>query len=391
MKDILKILVPTDFSSFSLVALDEAIELAKLCGARIHLLHVIESFPTRGIGVQGNPVAETTVDRLREEARERMAALEGRFAGTDHTIEVRCGIATDEIVACADQIRADVILMATHGRRGLARLFMGSTTEAVLRRAKCAVMSVRPSTAAIAAAPPPTASECKQTGRLPLKVRDIMRRDLVSVTPETPLSEVVALMVRHDISGIPVIDEKETMLGYIPESQLLTRALNVAGKESEDACCCTVDRFIALQRQIYGQTAKDIMRERHEVITINEGAEMTEAIQRMLNHGVSRLPVLRRGRLVGYLTRADILRTLLDMEGMEGRLRPEDHNLGHIVRETLLRDPNVAIQELGIRSDDGVVWLTGKVSSLEELDEINRAVGQLPGVRSVANCMVVSR
>lgn len=391
MKSISTIVVPTDFSAASLRALTEAVELAESREARIHLVHVLDAAAFRVIGPDGSSLPETSRQEMIADARKQLEALGPQLASVAHDCSVRMGYGPDEIVALAQEVHADLIVMGTHGRRGLAHAVLGSTTEKVIRRARCPVLAVRQTAEASPAAPVERIAEAPAAHRGPVKVRDIMRRDVVRVGPDTPVTEVVDLMIRHDVSGLPVVDEQDNMLGYIPESHLLVRTLGAVPNHGERTTACGAEEFVQRQRQLHGKTAREIMRERHEVITINEAAEMTEAIQRMLNHGVSRLPVLRRSKLVGYLTRADILRTIRHQEEALGRDGHVDDDVTKMVRDALLHTAALAITNLSIRTDQGVVWLSGAVSSLDELKQVDQVVGRLPGVKSVANCLVVER
>ena len=149
------ILVPTDFSELANLAIDRAMELAlAVPGTTIVLLHVIETDEPRGVpggyeeGVRVQRWRATAEAGLRDLAREE--DLAGRCI---HRIEVIEGRPALEIVRYAQAVQADLIVMSTHGRRGLARLFAGSVAEAVVRTASCEVLVVRSPLADPAPAP----------------------------------------------------------------------------------------------------------------------------------------------------------------------------------------------------------------------------------------------
>jgi len=131
---ITRILVPTDFSLCSLNALEHAEELAQRLGAELIVLHV-EAVP-----VAGSTRAEVT-----------HAAAEGELTRTTdqlrrHRLEVRgllrMGAADEEILDAALTEHASLIVMGTHGRKGVAHMLLGSVAERVLRSAPCPVLTV---------------------------------------------------------------------------------------------------------------------------------------------------------------------------------------------------------------------------------------------------------
>jgi nucleotide-binding universal stress UspA family protein len=141
MKDIItRILVPTDFSETSDAALDYARVLAGRFGASLHLLHVLDDpFVTEGLAAEAYITEAPSIrTSMLEEARTR---LTHRAAGCA-TTEAVFGHGAVTIVDYAQQCGADLIVMGTHGRTGLAHLFLGSVAERVVRIAPCPVLTV---------------------------------------------------------------------------------------------------------------------------------------------------------------------------------------------------------------------------------------------------------
>jgi nucleotide-binding universal stress UspA family protein len=143
-----KILVPTDFSAHSRLAIEHAHVLAERFGSRIELIHVWELPPivpevmvTLG---GGRPTAVR--DYLREQAQRDMEALLTDLRRTGMIVHGRTeqGDPARAVVELAERDRFDLIVMSTHGRRGFERLMLGSVAEKVIRRAPCPVFVVRP-------------------------------------------------------------------------------------------------------------------------------------------------------------------------------------------------------------------------------------------------------
>jgi universal stress protein A len=150
-----KILAPTDLSKRSMAGVRAAIEIAKESDAEVTVYHVlcVDEF-VRFELTRARPLM---LEKLIEKCRGELDALLScelpdlrPFSGVKTAVEV--GVPDKNIVDKAKRDEADMIVMSTHGRTGLAHVFTGSVTEAVVRRAPCAVLSIRPEPADTAAA-----------------------------------------------------------------------------------------------------------------------------------------------------------------------------------------------------------------------------------------------
>jgi nucleotide-binding universal stress UspA family protein len=142
-----RILVPTDFSELSSVALEYGQALAERFGASLHVLHVIED-PFM-LGATSSEIYVPDVPALRAalvtEAEAQLAGLlPDRVRDALHvTTEVRVGHAAPIICDVARTSPCDLVVMGTHGRTGVAHLFLGSVAEKVVRMAPCPVLTIR--------------------------------------------------------------------------------------------------------------------------------------------------------------------------------------------------------------------------------------------------------
>lgn len=145
------ILFPTDGSDASLRALDHALELAGTYDATLHVLYVVDTSYSYG-DFDGAAVDLTPMfEALREEGERAIGAVEERAeaAGVDVVGATReDGTVHRALLEYADEIDADLIVMGTHGRRGLNRWLLGSVTERIVRTADVPVLTVRTGTEA---------------------------------------------------------------------------------------------------------------------------------------------------------------------------------------------------------------------------------------------------
>lgn len=137
------ILVPTDFSEYADHALVYAVNLAAQLDATIHLVHAITiavaGIPELGVAY-GAMMMETSTKKAQEALDTRVAQYRDRVSLAPTRIEI--GDARDVIERVAGTIGADLIVMGTHGRRGLRRMLLGSVAETVVRSAPCPVLTV---------------------------------------------------------------------------------------------------------------------------------------------------------------------------------------------------------------------------------------------------------
>ncbi|BCB95506.1 universal stress protein [Dissulfurispira thermophila] len=143
--EIKKILFPTDFSEGALNALPYAVDLAKSYGAKLYMLHVIYDIAT----ASGLYVPHISVDEMYKEL-DASARKELEKFGVDKRMDIKDveytvirGIPYEEILKFASEKNIDLIVIGTHGRKGLDRVLFGSTAERVVRNASCPVLTVR--------------------------------------------------------------------------------------------------------------------------------------------------------------------------------------------------------------------------------------------------------
>ncbi len=152
MLPIRTILHPTDFSEPSKYAFQIASALARDYGARLVVLHVATP-PVVAYGEA--PVDPELLQFDEEEARDRLSRLLAADPGVRAEHLLKTGDPATEILVVSEAYRADLIVMGTHGRTGLARLLMGSVAEQVVRKAACPVLTLK--------APVPTVAPASNT------------------------------------------------------------------------------------------------------------------------------------------------------------------------------------------------------------------------------------
>ena len=144
--EIHRILAPTDFSDLSKQGLKSALELAQSFGAKLVLIHVVEPPPYPVEGLIPSPLGATLLDDLERQASQELARMlvDTQWSAVDVERRVVVGIPYRKIVEVAEEEKADLLVVTTHGRTGLVHLVMGSVAEKIVRTAPCPVLTIRP-------------------------------------------------------------------------------------------------------------------------------------------------------------------------------------------------------------------------------------------------------
>ncbi|BCX17130.1 MAG: histidine kinase [Geminicoccaceae bacterium] len=221
-----------------------------------------------------------------------------------------------------------------------------------------------------------------------MQVRDVMTTKVITVRPDTPVTEIARLLVENRISGVPVVDEENRVLGIVSEGDLIRRL-----EDTDDGrrrswwleLLASPERRAEEYVKAHGRLARDIMTDL--VTVIDEGATLAEVARLLEEKHVKRLPVVRDGKLVGIVSRADLLRALALAPPQEAKL--DDR----AIREKLLAELERAGQSyhpyVNIVVSDGVVHLWGFVGSAREAEAMVLAARNVPGVVSVDSHLAV--
>lgn len=132
-----------------------------------------------------------------------------------------------------------------------------------------------------------------------LVVRDLMTRNVVSVAPDTPITEVGRLMIEHRLRAVPVLSADGLMVGVVSDREVMEHFLPRIKASSPAG--------VVAERRVL---ARDVMRK--SILGVSEDQSIGDVAALMVNKDVARVPVLADGKLVGFLSRGDIVRKLLE-------------------------------------------------------------------------------
>jgi CBS domain-containing protein len=278
-----ELVIGLDGSPLGERALTVALELGRLCDGTVRALSVVEGTPATGPA--NGQTSESYLESVQGKARSAAEA-----AGVHLEVDTRHGHAAKALVAYADDVDADLIVIGATGHERPWSPTAGGTARRVANEARCAVLLVRP----------PLLSH---------RVGDVMSRHVTTVTPDTPLRTVVDQLIRRGVKALPVVDGERRILGIITGGDLLRRGklgvrLSLHGTLDQAELTAQVK-----QLESSGRTARSVMTTNPWTVTAD--ASLDEAIHALVRHGIKRLPVVEDGgRLVGIVSRTDLLRAL---------------------------------------------------------------------------------
>ena len=137
-----------------------------------------------------------------------------------------------------------------------------------------------------------------------MEVRDVMTTDVVTAAPSMSVGDLADMLVRKRLRAVPVIDEGGIVLGMVTDHQVMLHLLPMLDEDR------SVSRAVKPSMEI-GEV-RDVMA--RAVLCVNENEPLADVIRLMLDKEIERLPVVRNGQLVGFITRGDIIRRLLREE-----------------------------------------------------------------------------
>ena len=141
-----------------------------------------------------------------------------------------------------------------------------------------------------------------------MRAGDVMTRDVTTVSPDTPIVEAASLMVKHNVSGLPVINGNGKLVGIVTESDFLRPVGPLAGRRRWLEVLMKPELTAPERLWAEATRVKDIMTA--NPIAIGEDTPLQEAVRLMAEHDVKRLVVTSGGKLAGIVSRADLLNAL---------------------------------------------------------------------------------
>lgn len=225
-----------------------------------------------------------------------------------------------------------------------------------------------------------------------MKASDVMTTNVATILEETPIEEIVQILLDRHISGLPVVKEDGTLVGIVSEGDLIRRQeTQTTRRRSWWLELLTSREDLARDyAKSHGRQARDIMT--NDVVSVSEDTDLAEVASLLERNRIKRVPVNRDGRLVGIISRANLIQAL-SLSGRDADIgeHPADDRR---IREQLIDELNETrwadVRQLNFLVDKGVIHLWGIVQSEEERHALRAAASNIDGAKGVHDDLEVS-
>ncbi|QOR38145.1 CBS domain-containing protein [Billgrantia diversa] len=214
---------------------------------------------------------------------------------------------------------------------------------------------------------------------------DVMTAKVITVSPDADVREIARLLLENNISAVPVVGESDEILGIVSEGDLMRRVENDEGRQKSwwlriFAGGSSASEYV----KSHARRASEIMT--RDPITISEDEPLHRVAKLLEKHHIKRVPVVRNGKLVGIVSRANLLRGFsATAPDTETPVTADDREIRDAILKEVDKHTGVWVDRINVIVTEGVVQVWGLVESQEEKKAVQVAAENTPGVKSVEN------
>jgi CBS domain-containing protein len=222
-----------------------------------------------------------------------------------------------------------------------------------------------------------------------MKASDVMTRTVITVDEQAPIAEALQLMLGKAISGLPVVNCDNQLVGIITEGDLLRRAeLATEGhiswwKNLLFGPWYSAEEYVRTHARSVGSVMT------RETLCIEEDTPLSMIVRMMEQGRVKRLPVIKDGKIIGIVSRRDILQPLSSIVGDRLAGSATDASILQQIERELAAQPWNPRHSISVAVKDGVVALSGTVSGFEQREALQVLIEDIPGVRQIRDQLLV--
>ncbi|MDC7787944.1 CBS domain-containing protein [Rhodoplanes sp. TEM] len=222
-----------------------------------------------------------------------------------------------------------------------------------------------------------------------MKASDIMATSVVTVTPDTSVQDVAEILLKNRISGVPVVDPDNRPIGIVSEGDLFRRAESGTGHERSWWLKLLMGRETLAAEFVkeHARRVADVMT--RELITATPDTPVAEIASLLERHHIKRVPIVQGGRLVGLVSRANLLHALATLRRQAPTSPVADADLRKTIMARLEDEPWLSTSLINVTVTNGVVDAWGVVDSAAEKQALRVAIEEIPGVRTVNDNLVI--
>jgi CBS domain-containing protein len=216
-----------------------------------------------------------------------------------------------------------------------------------------------------------------------MKAKDIMTLNVVSTQPQAAVMQAIRIMLQKRISGLPVVDGTGRLVGMLTEGDLLRRTETSTEKHRPRwlEFLLGPGRLAAEYVQTHGRKVEEIMT--RDPVTVTEDTSLDDVVKTMEKRGIKRVPVMRGDKLVGLISRANLLHALASVSRHVSAVSIGDAEIRSKLLAELQKESWAPVGALDVSVRDGIVELWGTITDERQREALIVAAENTPGVKTV--------
>ncbi|HTM74092.1 MAG TPA: CBS domain-containing protein [Pseudolabrys sp.] len=218
--------------------------------------------------------------------------------------------------------------------------------------------------------------------------KDVMTSTVISVEPNSTILQAARQMLQHHISGLPVIDHDGGLVGILSEGDFLRRRETATERRHSRwlEFLMGPGRLAVEYSHSHGSKVAEVMTP--DVHTVTEDTSLEEIVELMERYRVKRLPVMRGKKVVGMVTRSNLMRAMVSLSRAEPKTGKDDASIREMLLAEMQKESWAPAAMANVVVCDGVVELWGVIIDERQREALKIAAENIPGVRAVKDHLV---
>jgi len=221
-----------------------------------------------------------------------------------------------------------------------------------------------------------------------MKVADIMTSPVLALRPTASVTDAARLMLTHQVSGLPVIDENGALAGIVSEGDFLRRSELGTERKRSGWLEFLVSPGQAAEEYVHAHGRKVTQIMQADVATTTPEASLEEVVELMNKHDVKRLPVIADGKVIGIVARSDLMRAMLRVLPRGSAAVSHDERIRSEILAEFASQPWASNGAIRVQVDKGVVELSGTIFDERIREAARIAAENVAGVTKVVDQIV---
>jgi len=221
-----------------------------------------------------------------------------------------------------------------------------------------------------------------------MKAKDIMTSTVVSVPPETTILQAARQMLQHHISGLPVIDATGKLVGIVSEGDFLRRRETQTERRRSRWLEFLIGpgKLAAEYTRSHGGKVAEVMT--IDVHTVAEDTALEDVVELMERHRIKRVPVMRGDKVVGIVTRSNLMHAMVSLARTEPKAAKDDTTIREKLLMEMKKESWAPEAMVNVIVRDGIVELWGVIIDERQREALKVAAENIPGVKAVKDHLV---